>query len=281
MWTAYLFMVIDLRQETISAAVSPATNTANSPAYQGFTVTLQHFEGPLDLLLQMIRGQEIDIYDIPIARVTNQYLFHLRQMEHMDLDVAGDYIVMAATLLEIKSKLLLPKPPPPDAEEGPDPREELVLRLLEYEKYKEVAGLLHDQEETRRLLFARTVEIDPHELPALPAEGVGAIDLLNALKRVLESVGEITEPITTIPRQKITLRMKMTEMVRRVRDYGGSMPFSLMFAEEHSRTAVVMAFLALLELIRQFKVWAEQGDHFGEILISTHKESESEGERAE
>ncbi|MCC6483286.1 MAG: segregation/condensation protein A [Armatimonadetes bacterium] len=248
-------MVIDLRQEA-------APNS-------GFMVTLQKFEGPLDLLLQMIRSQEIDIYDIPIASVTDQYLFHLRAMEEMDLDVASEYLVMAATLIEIKSRFLLPKPPAPEQEEGPDPRDELVRRLLEYEKYRQVADLLHGHEDAQRLLHARTVELDPDDLPAVPSSSVTTLDLLSALKRVLQNVGDVvTAPVTTIPRQKITLRMKMAEMMRRVHESGSRIPFSQLFAAERTRPDIVMAFLALLELMRQFKIVAEQDQQFGEIFIS-------------
>lgn len=251
----HVFMVIDLRQEAAPTS--------------GFMVSLLQFEGPLDLLLQMIRGQEIDIYDIPIARVTDQYLLHLRQMEEMDLDVASEYMVMAATLIEIKSRCLLPKPPAPDPEEGPDPRDELVQRLLEYEKYREVASLLQGNEEAQRLLYARTVEVDQDDLPAVPSSSVTTLDLLTALKRVLQAAGDVaTAPVTTIPRQKITVRMKMTQMLKRVREFGPRMPFSDLFAAERTRTEIIIAFLALLELVRMFKVVAEQDLHLGEIYLS-------------
>lgn len=233
-----------------------------------FHVRLESFDGPLDLLLSLIREQQLDIYDIPIAQVTDQYLAFLRRMEEMDLNVAGDFLLMAATLLEIKSRMLLPKPPPPEDEEGPDPRADLVQRLLEYEKYKEVAELLRGSEEASRLLYNRAVDVEPDDLPAVPSGAVSTVDLLAALKRVLEHVGEGKEPITTIPRQKLTLRMKMSEMLRRVCRFGGRMPFSLMFEEERTRAAVVVAFLALLELLRQGKVVAEQEGMLGEILIS-------------
>lgn len=254
-------MALDLKQATSAA----------------FHVHLQQFDGPLDLLLHLIREQEVDIYDIPVAQITDQYLGYLRRMEELDLNIAGDFLVMAATLIEIKSKLLLPKPPPPEVEEGPDPRDELVQRLLEYEKYKEVAGLLRDNEEMSRLVFTRCVEVDPDELPPVPSGSVSPLDLLAALKRVLEEVGEGKQPITSIPRQKITLRMKMSEMFRRVRESGGRMPFSSLFAPERTRTEVVVAFLALLELLRLRKIEADQGSSFGEIYISEAAQDEQAG----
>ncbi len=238
-----------------------------------FRVHLQLFEGPLDVLLHLIRGQELDIYDIPIARITDQYLEFLRKMEELDLAIAGEFMVMAATLIEIKSNYLLPKPPPPEGDDGPDPREELVQRLLEYEKFKEVAELLRDHEEDRRLLFSRTVEVDPNELPPVPCGNVTTCDLLNALKRVLENVGEGKEPITTVPRQKMTLRMKMSEMFRRVKQ-AGQLAFSALFSPERTRSEVVLAFLALLELMRLAKIRAEQGSVFGDIFLSAEPEGE-------
>ena len=244
-------MAIDLRQESST----------------GFQVRLQQFEGPLDLLLHLIREQELDIYDIPIARVTDQYLLYLQRMEQLDLDVAGEFLVMAATLIELKSRLLLPRPPAPAAEEGPDPRAELVQRLLEYEKYREVASLLRDQEETCRLLYSRTVEVDPEELPPVPSGAVTTADLLAALKRVLERASAEKAPAAVIPRRRITLRLKMGEILRRLRESGGRLLFHDLFSPERTRTEVVMAFLALLELLRQRRVDAAQERCLGEIVI--------------
>lgn len=262
---AQLHMAIDFRQES-------------NPSFQ---VTLREFEGPLDVLLHLIREQELDIYDIPIARITAQYLEYLRMMEAVDLGVAGEFVLMAATLKEIKSKFLLPRPPAAEPDEGPDPRDELVRRLLEYEKYREVADLLGDHEDANRLLYARTVEVDVSDLPPVPSGTVSSVDLLTALKRVLEEVGEGRAPITAIPRQKVTLRMKMSEMFRRVREFGGRMPFSAMFAQERTRTHIVMAFLALLELIRLGKLAAEQDARCGEIYLSACPEPEQEQEQAQ
>ncbi len=244
-------MAIDLRQESST----------------GFQVRLQQFEGPLDLLLHLIREQELDIYDIPIAQVTDQYLLYLQRMEELDLDIAGDFLVMAATLIELKSRMLLPRPPAPAEEEGPDPRAELVERLLEYEKYREVAALLRDQEETCRLLYSRTVEVDPEELPPVPSGAVTTADLLAALKRVLERADTREEPAAVIPRRRITLRLKMGEILRRVREGGGRLVFRDLFSPERTRTEVVVAFLALLELLRQRKVDARQEECLGDILI--------------
>lgn len=244
-------MAIDLRQESSA----------------GFQVRLQQFEGPLDLLLHLIREQELDIYDIPIAQVTDQYLLYLQRMEELDLDIAGEFLVMAATLIELKSRMLLPRPPSPPEEEGPDPRAELMERLLEYEKYREVAALLRDQEETCRLLYSRTVEVDPEELPPVPSGTVTTADLLAALKRVLERADVEKEPAAVIPRRRITLRLKMGEILRRLKESGGRLSFHDLFSSERTRTEVVVAFLALLELLRQRKVDAQQERCLGEIII--------------
>src|SRR5947208_12997202 len=154
-------------------------------------VRLSVFEGPLDLLLHLIREAKLDIYDIPIAEVTSQYLETLAVLEALDLEVAGEFLVMAATLMEIKSRMLLPRPPapPPDeAEEGEDPRAELVQRLLEYEQYKQAAERFREMEEMGRLRFTRAGE--PDEGDSVPLEALGADDLLSALRQMLVGFAE-------------------------------------------------------------------------------------------
>lgn len=240
-----------------------------------FNVRLDQFEGPLDLLLHLIKQQQLDIYDIPIARVTDQYLAFMRTGKHLDLAMAGEYIIMAATLIEIKSAYLLPKPALPEEEPGPDPRQELVRRLLEYEKFKEVAELLRTNEDERQFLLPRTAGVDPDDLPAVASDDVSPMDLLKGLKRVLDRIGQGIVKVTTLPRQRITLRMKMAEMVRRVREHGPRMPFVQFFVHHQDRTSVVVAFLALLELVRIGKLKARQPKTMGEIYISEREEKTS------
>jgi segregation and condensation protein A len=166
-----------------------------------YRVTLEIFEGPLDLLLHLIRENEIDIYDIPIAKVTEQYLAYLSLMESLDLDIAGEWLVMAATLLEIKSRMLLPEDKVEDEdaqEEKLDPRLELVERLIEYEKFKGAADILKEKETERSRMFARgAVEVEFDLRPKFDLENITAVDLLGALQRILEDVGDEQE-VTSI-----------------------------------------------------------------------------------
>ncbi|MGB9620326.1 MAG: segregation and condensation protein A, partial [Armatimonadota bacterium] len=180
-----------------------------------FKVSLGVFEGPLDLLLHLIREQQIDIYDIPIAKVTEQYLAYLHLMEQLDLEIAGEWLVMAATLLEIKSRMLLPQDAAEEEseEEAPDPRQELVERLIEYEKFKSAAEHFREREEERSRVFVRgEVELDFELKPILSLEDITAADLLAALQRILADVTE--EEVTTVQRRKITVRMRMREIWR-------------------------------------------------------------------
>ena len=206
--------------------------TQDSP----YKVTLGVFEGPLDLLLHLIRENEIDIYDIPIAKITEQYLAYLALMESLDLDVAGEWLVMAATLLEIKSRMLLPaEPGEAEAEEEKlDPRLELVERLIEYEKFKSAAEIFREREEQRSKVFGRgALELDFDLKPSVVLENITASDLLNVLQRILSDVGE--EPVTSIQRRKITVRMRMREIRRRIIEADGKLVFEDLFDDAKDR----------------------------------------------
>ncbi|MDO8586463.1 MAG: segregation/condensation protein A [Armatimonadota bacterium] len=238
-----------------------------------YQIKLPIFEGPLDLLLHLIRESRIDIYDIPIASVTDQYLQYLDVMEALDLEIAGDFIVMAATLIEIKSKMLLPpsQSDEQDEEEGVDPRAELIERLVEYQKYKEAAAIFREWEEERQKLFGRGAETGL-ELPLL-LEDVSSVDLLSALRRLLADVGEGEEEVTSIQRRKITVRMKMSEIWRKIKNSDQGVLFEELF-EVPSRYEIVMTFLAVLELLRLRRIKVRQRKSFGSIEI--HRSAESE-----
>jgi len=233
-------------------------------------VALAAFEGPLDLLLHLIREHRVDIADIPILQITDQYLTYLRAMEAMNLTVAGEFLVMAATLLEIKSRMLLPRPPRvDDGEEGVDPKQELIQRLQEYERYQLLIGTLTEWETERRALFFRP-EMDYGGLYEVPP-GFGSLSpnvLLKALHRLLTEAGDGGEGVTSVRRQKMTLRLAMAALWSRVREAGGEgvlleecLRFPLV------RLEVVMLFLALLELLRQGRMDARQEDHLGSIRL--------------
>lgn len=233
-----------------------------------YKVTLEVFEGPLDLLLHLIRQNEIDIYDIPIAKVTEQYLAYLALMESLDLDIAGEWLVMAATLIEIKSRMLLPEDPrEEDAEEEKiDPRLELVERLIEYERFKSAAEIFRERETERAKVFVRGPgEFEFDLKPAFSLENITAVDLLSALQRVLADVGE--EDVTTLQRRKITVRMRMREIWRRLSEVAGQLSFDDLFEDVATRVEVVITFLALLELLKMQRVRVKQRETFAPIQI--------------
>lgn len=236
-------------------------------------VTLAHFEGPLDLLLHLIREHKIDIADIPIAQITDHYLAFLRDMEAMNLTVAGEFLVMAATLLEIKSRMLLPKPPKEgeaEEEDGIDPREALVQRLQDYQRYKVFISTLAEWEDARRQLFFRGQADygDLYQLPVAFGE-LSSQTLVKALMRVLADAGASPEnDVTSVKRQKLTLRLAMASLWRKVERGGDEgVEFTECFEIPLIRIDIVMIFLALLELLRQGRVSATQDTILGEIRI--------------
>lgn len=221
---------------------------------------LPTFEGPLDLLLHLIRENRVDIYDIPIAEITQQYLEYLDLLEELDLAVAGEYLVMAATLLEIKSRMLLPQAPPSEAEEEEDPRAELVQRLLEYQRYQGTVETLRGWEEDRARLFFRGALENPDDyaLPLLEGELTGA-HLAAALVKILERAGVAEDTVTAVvPRRKVSLRLKMAEVLRKVRGYEKGLDFELLFEPPLYRYDIVLTFLAVLELLRLGRLKAKQ-----------------------
>lgn len=235
-------------------------------------VTLAHFEGPLDLLLHLIREHKIDIADIPIVQIADYYLAFLRDMEAMNLTIAGEFLVMAATLLEIKSRMLLPKPPKEaeDEEEGSDPREQLVRRLQDYQRFKAFIGTLAEWEDARRQLFFRGQGDygDLYQLPVSFGE-LSSKSLVNALMRVLADAGETGhDDVTSVKRQKLTLRLAMASLWRKVERAGAEgVSFGECFELPLIRLNIVMTFLALLELLRQSRIEAKQETMLGEIRI--------------
>ncbi len=234
-------------------------------------VALPAFEGPLDLLLHLIREHKVDIADIPILQITDQYLAYLRAMEAMNLNVAGEFLLMAATLLEIKSRMLLPKPPrvDPDAEEGEDPRLALVRKLEDYQRYKLFIETLAEWEDERRRLFFRG-EADYGSEYLLPV-GFGALKpgaLLKALHRLLTEAGG-DSAVTSVRRQKMTLRLAMAALWHKVERGGaGGVLLEDCFEPPYVRLEIVMLFLALLELVRNRRIDAAQDAHLGQIYLT-------------
>jgi segregation and condensation protein A len=235
------------------------------------TVRLERFEGPLDLLLHLIKRDEIDIYDIPIAHITQQYLAYLDLMRALDLDVAGEFLVMAATLMRIKARLLLPQPAvgSPEEEEG-DPRDELVQRLIEYRQFKEAASSLKAREEERRQLFERGMVPREDELGPLPLASATLFDLLDALNRVLERVPEAT--VYQVEAEVFAVDDKMEAIANALAERG-EVSFAELMLRCHVRAEMIVTFIALLELIKLGQVLVVQSETFGEISIRAHTPS--------
>jgi len=228
-----------------------------------YKVKLEVFEGPLDLLLYLIKKNEIDIYDIPIAEITEQYLEYLELMRMLDLDIAGEFLVMAATLIHIKSKMLLP---PEEAEllpvEEDDPREELVRRLLEYKKFKEVAGILQDLEGQRKKMFTRDIAF-PMEHGEVFFEA-SLFDLITALTRVLKDVPK--EVFQDIVKDEFTVEEKVHDLLHMLVN-APILYLSGLFKKAKNRLEIIATFLAVLELIRLKEIIVVQSQSFGEIEI--------------
>lgn len=236
-----------------------------------YRVKLDAFEGPLELLLHLIEKEEIDIYDIPIAHITQQYLQYLATMQELDLEVTSDFLVMAATLLEIKARWLLPSPPAPGGEENvppADPREELVERLLEYKRYKEAAEYLRQREEQMRHCVPRPVTdiLVADGLNQMPQLQVSLPELIKALRDVLARMNQ-SEEAMELEREKITVAQKMGEILDQIAINRRGLAFSEFFSPRASKLEVVVTFLALLELIRRRRVVVRQGQLFGPIMV--------------
>ena len=233
-----------------------------------YTVKLDIFEGPLDLLLYLIRKNEVDIYDIPIALITEQYLEYLDLMTVLNLDIAGDFLVMAATLAKIKSKMLLP--PSVDSEEGEeedDPRAELMEHLLEYQQYKEVADRLKNRELLEKDIFTR-IQIEEH-IPELDKNSAvieaRLFDLVDALKKVIERK-DLPGNLMEVAVEKISVREKIGEILSTVKK-NQQIIFQSLFDGLSTKYEIVVAFLALLELIRLRAIKVFQVHPHGEIRI--------------
>ena len=238
-------------------------------AYQ---VRLEHFEGPLDLLLYLIREHEVDIYDIPISLVTQQYLQYLELLKLLDLEVGSEYLLMAATLLRIKSKMLLPRRSEEEEDEAVDPREELVQRLLEYRQFKEAAGVLNEHQDRSADVFyhppAENVDEDLNGVETLDTRLVGNLnlwDLLQAFKFTLDRARDDFD--RTVERETLSIEDRMDDILDNLKKQK-NLFFSSLFQEDLSRSFLIVTFLALLELIRQNRVVFEQTDTLGEIWLT-------------
>jgi segregation and condensation protein A len=233
-----------------------------------YKVKLEVFEGPLDLLLYLIKRDEIDIYDISIERITRQYLEYLQAFKELKIDIAGEFVVMAANLIYLKSRSLLPldqQPPEEDAEED-DPRWDLIRQLIEYKKFKEAAAQLHDRALEQERIFTRDGGSAAISGAPLPLHEVGIFQLIHAFQEVIKRV-EAQEDLQEIFGERFSVSDKIEKILERVGD-GAPVRFSELFGQIVSRLEIVVTFLALLELIRLNQVRAMQRKMFDEIEIA-------------
>jgi len=227
------------------------------------------YEGPLDLLLDLIRKQDIDIYDIPIARITEQYLAYVEKIRELDVNVAADFIYMAAVLIHIKSKMLLPRDPAASAEEQEDPRSELVNRLLEHEKFKSAAQMLLQKQQIEDAVLS-----NPSLKEFIQAEGTepeiaaDVIDLVKTFQQVLERVR--TRPVLNVDEETVTVGQMIDYLRRRLSLEDRPIRLKQMLMRVSSRNALVCLFLALLEMVRLQAIQVRQEKMFGEIAIRKH-----------
>jgi len=231
-----------------------------------YSVRLSNFEGPLDLLIHLIKRNEVNVYDIPIALITAQYLEYLTLMRELDLDVAGEFLVMAATLIHIKSRMLLPRPDPTQEDPEEDPREALVRRLLEHQRYKQAAELLHERQTLRESQWqrpdGRVAPIAGEEYE--PELEVDLFSLISAFKAVLERAKQ--RPKVVLPAEQVPIEIRIEQLLTRLSETQAC-GFEDLFDDVSSKGDLIVTFLALLEMIRLKLVRVFQAGTFGVIRI--------------
>lgn len=236
-----------------------------------YEVKLEQFEGPLDLLLHLIKQYEIDIYDIPMAEITKQYMEYIHRFEELELNIASEYLVMAATLIAIKSQMLLPKQEIDDDSEEymEDPREELMQRLIEYRKFKEAAEKLKEKEQEGNHIYTRPpmgfdeLRVDK---PKVIQGDTTIYDMLGALGKMLERKKWNAPLDTKIQRAEISIEERMTDVLTIVKRSKSGVRFDDLFTKP-SRSHIVITFLALLELMKEKLIYCEQAKHFDTLYL--------------
>ena len=258
-----------LTEQTGPAYVAPSS-VAKPESDFPFAVALANvYEGPLDLLLDLVRKQDIDIYDIPIAKITAQYLAYVERLRELDVNVAADFIYMAAVLIHIKSKTLLPRDPAVSSEEQEDPRAELVNRLLEHEKFKSAAQMLMQKQQIEDAVRSNPAIRDFMEAEGTEPEfAADVIDLVKTFQQVLERVR--SRPILQVDEETVTVSQMIDYLRRRLSLEDRPLRLKQILQNVQSRTALVCMFLALLELVRLQAIQLRQDRLFGDILVRKH-----------
>ena len=231
-----------------------------------YRVRLELFEGPLDLLLHLIKKNEVDVRELPVAQITEQYLAYLDLLRDLNLDIAGEYLVMAATLTLIKSRMLLPSPEPEEGEEA-DPRADLVRQLLEYQRYREAAESLGDRPLLRRDTFTREPSLEglPPEPEGAPRIKVTLWELMEAFRVVLKRAEP--DPVHQVAGEAVSLRARIDTLLSTL-GVARRVTFDSLFGEQPTRGYVIVTFLAVLELMKQHVVEALQEEIMGPIMIT-------------
>lgn len=251
------------------AATAEALEREDDERRDQYRIKLEIFEGPLDLLLFLIKKDEIDIYDIPIAHITREYLEYLKLMEQLDIAVAGDFLVMASTLIYIKSKMLLPPDPKldGDADLNEDPRAELVERLLEYQKYKSASQMLYSRFEIESAVYTRgALETDKSN----PEVSATVFDLLRVFNEILKRAESKLE--MEIARDEVTMSEKLAQ-IHALLDANDEINVRDLFELSRSKRELILTFLAFLELVKEWKVYIVQRELFGDIFARKRTES--------
>lgn len=238
-----------------------------------YKIKLDVFEGPLDLLLHLIKEQELNIYDIPIAKITKQYFEYLDVMKELNLEIAGEFLVMAATLTYIKSRMLLPKPPADEEEDGVDPRDELVRKLLEYKKFKEAARELRDKESVQSSTFSRGFISEWDENDADYLKEVTVFQLLSAFNGVLKR--SQLEKVYEVTLENISITERISEVMERLGETS-KLKFEDLFDEAGTKVELIATFLALLELMKQWIIRVFQERELGPIWVQKIDETKDE-----
>src|ERR1700730_1965 len=249
-----------LSQETEQSRAAEA-QTEFAESTDQYKVKLSMFEGPLDLLLFLIRKEEVSIYDIPIARITEQYLEYLRAMQELDIGVAGEFLVMAATLIHIKTQMLLPRDPDAPAEEIEDPRAELVNQLLEHQKFKGVANVLHQRAMMEAAAFGRASMETDDDNPEIAAT---VFQLFEVFKEVMDRRQAVSE--IEIARDEMTMAEKIAE-IKLMLNESTEVSARALFERARSRREMVLIFLPILELVKELVIRFRQSGTFGDIII--------------
>jgi segregation and condensation protein A len=250
------------KRQVANVAPADAPERDDEARRDSYRVKLEIFEGPLDLLLYLIRKDEIDIYDIPIAHITEQYLAYLELMQELDIAVAGDFLVMASTLIYIKSKTLLPPDPKVEGEEdlSEDPRAELIERLLEYQKFKSASQMLYSRGEIESACYARgPLETDSSN----PEVSATVLDLLRVFREVLKRAEAQIE--MEIARDEVTIAEKLAQ-IHALLDQYEQINVREIFEMSRSKRELIITFLALLELVKGWRIYLIQRELFGDIF---------------